>query len=94
MIAMNKPPVNSLNLDLLTELDMALSKLEDDRSCRGVVLTSVCSVTPIDNMYFTLTFIELVVFISRQPAGREIIKRIPCVCVCVHVLWSVCVTLL
>ena len=27
-------------------------------------------------------------FISRRPTGREIIKRIPCVCACVRVLWS------
>ena len=29
-------------------------------------------------------------FCYLPPAGREIIKRIPCVRACVHVLWSVC----
>ncbi|KAI1883979.1 hypothetical protein AGOR_G00221670 [Albula goreensis] len=34
------PPVNSLSLDFLTEFCISLEKLEMDRSCRGVVVTS------------------------------------------------------
>ncbi|XP_064318120.1 enoyl-CoA delta isomerase 1, mitochondrial [Phalacrocorax carbo] len=34
------PPVNSLNLDFLTEFCISLEKLENDRACRGVILTS------------------------------------------------------
>ena len=45
-----------------------------------------------------LNFIELFLGLFRfrflafylPPAGREIIKRIPCVCACVRVLLSVC----
>ncbi|XP_055050128.1 enoyl-CoA delta isomerase 1, mitochondrial [Misgurnus anguillicaudatus] len=34
------PPVNSLSLDFLTEFAISLEKLEMDRSCRGVIITS------------------------------------------------------
>ncbi|KAF1490744.1 Enoyl-CoA delta isomerase 1, mitochondrial, partial [Pygoscelis antarcticus] len=34
------PPVNSLSLDFLTEFCISLEKLENDRACRGVILTS------------------------------------------------------
>ncbi|XP_056461680.1 enoyl-CoA delta isomerase 1, mitochondrial [Gadus chalcogrammus] len=37
---MQSPPVNSLNLDLLTEFTTTLEKLEMDKSCRGVIITS------------------------------------------------------
>lgn len=35
------PPVNSLSLDFLTEFSIGLEKLENNRACRGVILTSV-----------------------------------------------------
>lgn len=35
------PPVNSLSLDFLTEFAISLEKLELDRSCKGVIITSV-----------------------------------------------------
>ncbi|KAG5279388.1 hypothetical protein AALO_G00077260 [Alosa alosa] len=34
------PPVNSLSLDFLTEFAISMEKLEMDKSCRGVILTS------------------------------------------------------
>ncbi|XP_031421742.1 enoyl-CoA delta isomerase 1, mitochondrial [Clupea harengus] len=34
------PPVNSLSLDFLTEFAISMEKLELDKSCRGVILTS------------------------------------------------------
>lgn len=34
------PPVNSLSLEFLTELVINLEKLENDKTCRGVILTS------------------------------------------------------
>nr|XP_033499779.1 enoyl-CoA delta isomerase 1, mitochondrial [Epinephelus lanceolatus] len=34
------PPVNSLSLDFLTELCISVEKLEMDKSCRGVIITS------------------------------------------------------
>ncbi|RXN26639.1 enoyl- delta isomerase mitochondrial-like isoform X1 [Labeo rohita] len=34
------PPVNSLSLDFLTEFSINLEKLELDRSCRGLIITS------------------------------------------------------
>ncbi|XP_056609603.1 enoyl-CoA delta isomerase 1, mitochondrial [Triplophysa dalaica] len=34
------PPVNSLSLDFLTEFAISLEKLELDRSCKGVIITS------------------------------------------------------
>lgn len=35
------PPVNSLSLDFLTEFCISLEKLENDRACRGLIITSV-----------------------------------------------------
>lgn len=37
---MQSPPVNSLSLDFLTELCINVEKLEMDKSCRGLILTS------------------------------------------------------
>ncbi|XP_062495490.1 enoyl-CoA delta isomerase 1, mitochondrial [Pezoporus occidentalis] len=34
------PPVNSLSLDFLTEFCISLEKLENDRACRGIIITS------------------------------------------------------
>lgn len=39
-LKLNRPPVNSLNLEFLTEIEILLEKLENDRSCRGLILTS------------------------------------------------------
>lgn len=38
---LRKPPVNSLSLELLTELVISLEKLENDKSFQGVIITSV-----------------------------------------------------
>eukprot|EP01137_Pigoraptor_chileana_P004590 Opistho-2@46431 len=40
VLTMNKKPVNSLNLELLTELGDTLKQLESDRSVRGLILAS------------------------------------------------------
>ncbi|KPP76679.1 3,2-trans-enoyl-CoA isomerase-like [Scleropages formosus] len=40
MMRFQSPPVNSLTLDFLTEFATNLEKLEMDKGCRGVVLTS------------------------------------------------------
>uniref|UniRef100_A0A8C5QY50 Enoyl-CoA delta isomerase 1, mitochondrial n=1 Tax=Leptobrachium leishanense TaxID=445787 RepID=A0A8C5QY50_9ANUR len=40
IMKLNNPPVNSLSLELLTEFCITIEKLEMDRSCRGVILTS------------------------------------------------------
>lgn len=37
---MNKPPVNSLNLELLDEIKTQLTQLKNDK-VRGMILTSV-----------------------------------------------------
>ncbi|XP_026180019.1 enoyl-CoA delta isomerase 1, mitochondrial isoform X2 [Mastacembelus armatus] len=37
---MQNPPVNSLSLDFLTEFCINLEKLEMDKSCRGLIITS------------------------------------------------------
>lgn len=37
---MQSPPVNSLSLDFLTELCIGLEKLEMDKGCRGLIITS------------------------------------------------------
>jgi hypothetical protein len=39
-VTLNRPPVNSLNLELLTELSNTLTELEKNK-CRGLMLTSV-----------------------------------------------------
>ncbi|XP_020862391.1 enoyl-CoA delta isomerase 1, mitochondrial isoform X1 [Phascolarctos cinereus] len=39
-IKLKNPPVNSLSLELLTEFVISWEKLENDKSCRGVILTS------------------------------------------------------
>ncbi|XP_073504340.1 enoyl-CoA delta isomerase 1, mitochondrial isoform X2 [Phyllobates terribilis] len=40
VMKLKNPPVNSLSLDVLTEFSISLEKLEIDRGCRGVILTS------------------------------------------------------
>jgi 3,2-trans-enoyl-CoA isomerase len=40
VLSMNKKPVNSLNLEMLTELTITLEKLESDDKCNGLVITS------------------------------------------------------
>ena len=42
-LKMHRKPVNGLNLEMLTDLNIALEKAENEKSCRGLVLTSVCS---------------------------------------------------
>lgn len=41
VMKLKNPPVNTLSLEFLTELVICLEKLENDKSFRGVVLTSV-----------------------------------------------------
>ncbi|KAF6124037.1 enoyl-CoA delta isomerase 1 [Phyllostomus discolor] len=40
---LKNPPVNSLSLELLTELVISLEKLENDKTFRGIILTSGAS---------------------------------------------------
>ena len=40
VIKLKNPPVNSLSLEVLTEFAISLEKLENDKTCRGVILTS------------------------------------------------------
>lgn len=40
VMRMQSPPVNSLGLDFLTEFCIATEKLEMDKSCRGLIITS------------------------------------------------------
>ncbi|XP_052816265.1 enoyl-CoA delta isomerase 1, mitochondrial-like [Mya arenaria] len=40
VVKLNRPPVNSFNLEFMTEINLLLEKLETDRSCRGLILTS------------------------------------------------------
>ncbi|XP_058536341.1 enoyl-CoA delta isomerase 1, mitochondrial [Ochotona princeps] len=42
VMRLGSPPVNSLSLELLTEFVISLEKLENDKSFRGVLLTSDC----------------------------------------------------
>ncbi|XP_024409001.1 enoyl-CoA delta isomerase 1, mitochondrial isoform X1 [Desmodus rotundus] len=39
---LKSPPVNSLSLELLTEFVISLEKLENDKTFRGIILTSDC----------------------------------------------------
>lgn len=40
VMSLQSPPVNSLSLNFLTEFCIALEKLEMDKSCRGLIITS------------------------------------------------------
>uniref|UniRef100_A0A8D0BIS2 Enoyl-CoA delta isomerase 1, mitochondrial n=1 Tax=Salvator merianae TaxID=96440 RepID=A0A8D0BIS2_SALMN len=40
VMKMKNPPVNSLSLEFLTEFSISLEKLENDKACRGVIITS------------------------------------------------------
>lgn len=40
VMKLNNPPVNSLSMESLTEFVISLEKLENDKTCRGVILTS------------------------------------------------------
>lgn len=41
IMCLQNPPVNSLSLDFLTEFCSNVEKLETDKSCRGLIITSV-----------------------------------------------------
>ena len=41
IVEMNRKPVNSLGLELLTELVNVIDDLEADPACQGLILTSV-----------------------------------------------------
>lgn len=43
VMRLQSPPVNSLSLELLTDISISLEKLEMDKGCRGLILTSVQS---------------------------------------------------
>lgn len=40
LVTLNRPPVNGLNLELLSSINKVIGDLEDNK-CRGMVLTSV-----------------------------------------------------
>lgn len=42
ILKLNKGPVNSLNLEFLTALNIQLDKIEQDATVKGVILTSNC----------------------------------------------------
>ncbi|XP_057551024.1 enoyl-CoA delta isomerase 1, mitochondrial [Hippopotamus amphibius kiboko] len=42
VLKLKNPPVNSLSLELLTEFVISLEKLENDKTFRGIILTSDC----------------------------------------------------
>ena len=41
VVEMNRKPVNSLSLEMMTELANVIKVLEEDPTCRGMILTSV-----------------------------------------------------
>lgn len=47
MLQLKRKPVNGLNLEFLTELNLTLEKLEKDRQVKGLIFTSVGSVLKI-----------------------------------------------
>lgn len=47
---MNKPPVNSLNLEFLDEIKTQLNQLQNDKA-RGMILTSVCVLCLLNKNY-------------------------------------------
>lgn len=42
VLELNRKPVNSFSLDFLQEINEELDKLENDRECQGLIVTSVC----------------------------------------------------
>lgn len=42
VLKLKNPPVNSFSLELLTELIINLEKLENDKTFRGIIITSDC----------------------------------------------------
>ena len=42
VLELNRKPVNSFSLDFLQEINEELDKLENDRDCQGLIVTSVC----------------------------------------------------
>lgn len=41
VLKLKNPPVNSLSLEFLTELNINLEKLENDKTFQGIIITSV-----------------------------------------------------
>ena len=42
VLELNRKPVNSFSLDFLEEINEELDKLETDKECLGLIITSVC----------------------------------------------------
>ena len=40
-LRLNRKPVNSLNFDMLTQIAINLEKIQNDKSIKGVIVTSV-----------------------------------------------------
>lgn len=60
---MNKPPVNSLNLEFLDEINTQLCKLQKDK-IRGMILTSVCNMYIfLSNVFFFFCILTKYIFV-------------------------------
>ena len=67
VVKMSRPPVNSFSLEFLEELNLVLEDLENDRSCRGIILASVRCVIVI---YWPIkgTLISQFSFVDQAPS--------------------------
>ena len=58
VMTLHKKPVNSLSLELLTEIRTGLEELHANKNCQGLILTSVRLVT-----YIAKSAISLVTYV-------------------------------
>lgn len=54
VVEMNRKPVNSLSLEMLTELANVIDSLEADTDCQGMILTSVSHLMHPTLVFYTL----------------------------------------
>ena len=56
---LQRKPVNSLNIEMLTDLIIAIEKIENDKMSNGLVITSVSSMVFSKNyMFFIFLYLK------------------------------------
>ncbi len=98
-VKLNRKPVNSLSHEMLTQIVINLEKLNNDRSIKGAILTSVSSVTVFihcsvdDVVYWSIILLLLYtqnVSLLPPESAVEVIVSVLCFCVSVCLSVSEC----
>ena len=90
ILKLNKPPVNSLNLEAVNELNSKLDELEANVALKGVILTSVLTIlTKIASPFsWTLSFNEIKSISNVFTGGLDILEMYECEANRLGKLWT------